>query len=85
MRHVLFELDKRDHLSRKAFVDTAMQGISESINEAYGKVIHNQQAYIRSTEYQVLTKISRSAMSSISTPIVVIFVVTRCKLVTHTL
>jgi len=61
----MFELDECDHLGRKAFVDTAMQGVSDTINEAYGKAIHNQQAYLRSTEYQVLTKISRSNMLSI--------------------
>ena len=62
----MFELDECDHLGRKAFVDTAMQGVSDTIDEAYGKAIHNQQAYLRSTEYQVLTKISRATMLSIS-------------------
>jgi hypothetical protein len=51
MRHVMFELDECDHLGRKAFVDTAMRGVSDTIDEAYGKAIHNQQAYLRSTEY----------------------------------
>ena len=72
MQKLIFDLAELDSTGKHSFVDTSMQSNDPMMDEAYGKVVFQQQLFPCNTTHHVITKVSHSTMEEISAQFLVL-------------